>query len=202
MTPRPAPRTQTRGRILQGLDDCICELGLEDVTVAAVLRHAGVSRRTYYQYFANLQVGLVALHEQLAASLAMTVLQGIGRHTELAAQVRGGAEAYLAFQVNGGPALYALQRQAAVAGSPLNAAHEAVLGQLIDFLVVETKRLTGLAPDPLVYRGLLLGIEAIVLHKQRDGTFSDADRDHVAGVLEPVLLGVFRSAPTWARPVA
>ena len=201
LSSRPAPRTQTRGRILQGLDDAICELGLDGVTVAAVLRHANVSRRTYYQYFGSLQVALVALHEQLAASLAMAVLRSIGRQPDLVAQVRGGASAYLDFQVAGGPALYALQRQAAVAGSPLNNAHEAVLGQLIESLVTETERMTGVAPDPLVFRGLLLGIEAVVLHKQRDGTFSTADRDHVAGVLEPVLLGLLRSASSWARPV-
>ena len=199
MNARPAPRTETRDRILDGLSVAIAERGLTDVTVADVLRCAGVSRRTYYQYFGGLQPAVLELYQQMAADLAQRVLSAISSHTELTTQVLRGATTYLDFQLQGGPALYALQREAAIAGTPLNALHEAVLEQIVAFLVTETERAAGLAPDPLVYRGLLLGIEAVVLHKQREGSFSVADRDHVARVLEPFLLGVLRSAPSWAR---
>lgn len=87
------PHTQTHSRILQGLDDAIRELGGESVTVAALLRRANASRRTRLPYWGSLQVACVALHEQLAASRAMTVLRAIGQQIELVAKVHGGSTA-------------------------------------------------------------------------------------------------------------
>jgi len=57
----------------------------------------------------------------------------------------------------------------------------------------------GLAAAPLVYRRWLLGKHCVVLHTRRGGSHTRADRDPLARIRQPVVLGVLRSAPSEAR---
>jgi hypothetical protein len=144
----------------------------------------------------------LAFHHHLAASVVTGVLYALGCRTDVNTSVRRGACAYLDFQWKGGSAPHVFGRLAAVVEESVNASQKAVCEPLIDLPVMQTERTSGLVTHRVVYRGLLLGIEAVVLHKQCGGTLSVADRGFVARFGEPWLPGVIRSARSWARPVA
>lgn len=193
---RRAPNPEIRARILSGVEAAIgAHLG--EVAVRHVLDHAGVSRRTFYQYFSGLDDARFALHEQFAGALVQTIATAVLAESDPIQRVRRGAAAFLDFQQQGGPALYVLQAEAARPGSPLYVTHERVLEQVIAFIRQQLVATLDVLVEPLVLRGILLGVEGVVIHLQRDGTFTAADRDRVGDSLEPVLIGLLSSAPRW-----
>jgi AcrR family transcriptional regulator len=54
-----------RARLLLAIVTVCCEYGYEDTTIARVIDHAGVSRPTFYEYFAHKEACLLAALEEL-----------------------------------------------------------------------------------------------------------------------------------------
>ncbi len=86
-----------RGRLIAGAVRAIDELGYTQTTVGQITRHASVSRRTFYELFADREECLAAVLEEVvgmvAAELAAAGLDGLAWRE----RVRGGLGAILGF---------------------------------------------------------------------------------------------------------
>jgi hypothetical protein len=77
-----------------------------------------------------------------------------------------------------------LQAEAIRPDSPLAPHRESTLDAVVGVVDEAVKQNVGLSCDPLVYRAVLMGIEGMVIHLQRDGDFTiaDGDRIHAASI--------------------
>ena len=75
--PRPGATEgrEHRDRLLQGMARAVATKGYADTTIADIVREAGVSRRTFYENFADKAECLTALYES-ASGNALAVLRG------------------------------------------------------------------------------------------------------------------------------
>lgn len=58
-----------RNRMLRGMVDAVSERGYANVTVADVIKRAGVSRETFYEQFANKEDCFMAAYDEIIATL-------------------------------------------------------------------------------------------------------------------------------------
>ncbi len=70
------PVSEHHRRLLQGMAQSVAVKGYADTTIADIVREAGVSRRTFYEYFNTRADCLIALYEA-ASRNALRVLQGV-----------------------------------------------------------------------------------------------------------------------------
>lgn len=84
-----------RRRLMEGMAAAVAERGYAETTIADIVRHARVSRRTFYEQFAGKEACLLALY----AAASERVLRAIGEAVQDAgdreAQIRRATEAYL-----------------------------------------------------------------------------------------------------------
>ena len=59
----PAAGTEHRARLLEGMARAVAAKGYADTTIADIVREASVSRRTFYENFADKAECLTALYE-------------------------------------------------------------------------------------------------------------------------------------------
>lgn len=80
-------RKQTqRARLIAGLVDAACERGYAGTTVSEVIRRAGVSRPTFYEYFKDRDDCFLAAHRELGARLVAEVERTVAAATPEQAQ--------------------------------------------------------------------------------------------------------------------
>src|SRR3989344_4062753 len=94
--PRPGATEgrEHRDRLLQGMARAVATKGYADTTIADIVREAGVSRRTFYENFADKAECLTALYES-ASGNALAVLRGaINPQSDWQAQVEQALSAY------------------------------------------------------------------------------------------------------------
>jgi AcrR family transcriptional regulator len=74
LTPEQVASSQ-RERVLAAMRDLVAARGYRDVAVAAVLRHAGVSRKTFYELYSGKEECFVAVYEDAMERLLTPMLQ-------------------------------------------------------------------------------------------------------------------------------
>ena len=74
LTPEQVASSQ-RERVLAATRDLVAARGYRDVAVAAVLRHAGVSRKTFYELYSGKEECFVAVYEDEMERLLAPVLR-------------------------------------------------------------------------------------------------------------------------------
>lgn len=74
LTPEQVASSQ-RERVLAAMRDLVAAHGYRDVAVAAVLRHAGVSRKTFYELYSGKEECFVAVYEDEMERLLAPVLR-------------------------------------------------------------------------------------------------------------------------------
>lgn len=84
-----------RGRLLEAMAQCVAEQGYAATTVAQVIARAGVSRKTFYEHFADKRACFLAAwevgNEILLAQVVAAGLEADGWR----ARLRAGADAFL-----------------------------------------------------------------------------------------------------------
>lgn len=191
MTTRPSARE----RILEAARQVIAAQGPRSATVQDILDAAGVSRRTFYQHFRSQEDVLHTLFDDGARDLEQAMLEAISATDDPAEQVVAAVDAYLDFQLRGGSLTIVLQASAIGPESLLAPSRERTLDALVDHVDRAIASVVGVQVDPLVWRTLLIGIEGLVIHCQRGGEFTEADRDRVRRVILPVFRAVLASFP-------
>jgi AcrR family transcriptional regulator len=74
LTPEQVADSQ-QGRVLTALREEVAERGFKEVPVAAVIRRAGVSRKTFYEHYTSKEDAFVALYERELERLLAPALQ-------------------------------------------------------------------------------------------------------------------------------
>ncbi|MGN6188547.1 MAG: TetR/AcrR family transcriptional regulator [Conexibacter sp.] len=106
VTPRALPRgrhaaarevvlASQRGRLLEAMAQCVAEQGYAATTVAHVIRRAGVSRKTFYEHFADKRACFLAAWEVGNEILLAQVLAAGEEAEGWRARLRAGADAFL-----------------------------------------------------------------------------------------------------------
>src|SRR4051794_7551636 len=105
--PRPLPRgphrlareiieASQRGRLLDAIAEVVAEKGYAAATVADVIAHAGVSRRTFYEYFRDKEDCFLAAYDTGVEVLLETVRQAGEGIADPLERTRARVRAYLA----------------------------------------------------------------------------------------------------------
>lgn len=97
--PRPAAAVQAsqRMRIVLAAAEGATALGIPELTVAAIVARAGVSRRSYYELFANREDCLLATFEEGVRRATQAIAPACAAQSQWQAAVRSGVHALLLF---------------------------------------------------------------------------------------------------------
>ena len=183
-------------RILQATSEVVLSKGIQTATVQDILKAAGVCRRTFYQYFPNKETVLEGLYRTMATDrLVAKIDSAIASTTEPFAKVLVTIDAFLEFEREGGRLLVLLQSEALRGDSPLSTARLEVLDALVLRIEQTVQQELGVSFDPLIYRTLFLGIEGLLVHEQRAGVLDDAGMHRIRGIIRPMVISIFASAP-------
>ena len=177
----------TEQRILEGARRVFSAQGIDDCSVQDILGEASVSRRTFYQYYRGKEGVLVALYDEHTEQMVQHMRRAVEGAEDPARKVMAGIEAYLDRQVEGGPLLRMLQERAP-SDPQLAPLREQTLDRIVELLDEGVVAALGLRLDPLVYRGLLIGGEGLVLHVQRGGSFGPDEKARVLSIMGPMYL--------------
>jgi AcrR family transcriptional regulator len=86
-----------RARILAGLFDVVAERGAASVTVADIVERAGVSRRTFYELFADREQCMAAGFDEALDVAVARVLPAVEAQDKWVERLRAGLAAFLRF---------------------------------------------------------------------------------------------------------
>lgn len=191
---------QTRARIVSSAASVFAERGIAATTVQHLLEGAGVSRRTFYQYFQSKEDVLSSVYEAAVSDIERRVAHRIATAPDPVEKVTGAVDEWLAVQTEGGAFFVALQAEAVRPDSLLHARRERAVETLAATIGQGVTAALGADVDPLVWRGLVVGIEGIVLHLGGAGTRADPKRlRRVANALMFAVIGNARELPTPPR---
>lgn len=181
----------TRERILRGAERALVEHGLDACSVQQILSEAGVSRRTFYQYFRSKDDIVHALYRARVEGLVEEMKRNVEARTDPIERVTSAIDTYLAYQVAGGPLKRAMQAKAMSVDSPMAPDREKTLDAIVKLMDDNVREALGAALDPFVYRSLLMGAEGLVLNTQaQTGDFTEADRVRIRSVMVPSYFAV------------
>lgn len=191
---------QTRARIVTSAARVFAEQGIGPTTVQHLLEAGGVSRRTFYQYFQSKEDVLAAVYEAVVGALEQRVAHRISATPDPVQKVTSTVDEWLDVQTEGGAFFVALQAEAVRPDSLLHPRRERAVAALADAIGRGVADALGADVDPLVWRGLVVGIEGIVLHLGEEGTRADPKRlRRVASALMFAVIGNARELPTPPR---
>ncbi|HJN78232.1 MAG TPA: TetR/AcrR family transcriptional regulator [Myxococcota bacterium] len=181
----------TRDRILRGAERALIAHGLDACSVQQILAEAGVSRRTFYQYFRSKDDIVHALYKERVEGLIDDMRRSVDERTDPIQRVTAAIDTYLAYQVAGGPLKRAMQAKAMSQDSPMAPDREKTLDAMVELMHSNVEAVLAVKLDPYVYRALLLGAEGLVLNTQaRTGGFTEADRARIRNVMVPSYFAV------------
>jgi len=187
--PAKAPR-DTRGKLIDGAARALSQYGFRSMTVQQVLQNAGLSRRTFYQYFGDKEAVLLALYERVVDELVLTIEGAVRDASDPLAGLSAGVDAYLDFQQSGGRLVTLLQAEAANPASSMWPLRERALDAMVSLTDVEVRKVFGSSADPLVFRGLYLTLESLVIHVRAGGPFAPDSRARVEAAVKPMFIAV------------
>jgi AcrR family transcriptional regulator len=150
-----------RLRLLEGLAASIRIRGFRDTTIADIVRHAGTSRRTFYEEFATKEDCYVALLRVSNETMRAQIATAVDPAVQWATQVRQAITAY-ADTVDSEPALMlSWIREAPALGATARALQregmESLVTLLTELVDTDAARQAGVGPIPRYTAILLLG---------------------------------------------
>ena len=192
-----------RARILSGMFEIMCERGAGNVSVAHVVERSGVSRRTFYEIFADREDCFLAAFEQALSFARERVLPAYFSEKDWCGRIRAALVAFLSF-IDDEPSIGRLLVVESLAGGPqtLERRGEAIarITSAIDAGRGEAR--AGL-PVSLTAEGLVGGVLAVIQSRL-------VDRDHgplvelsnaLMGMIVLPYLGVAAARREFDRPV-
>lgn len=85
-----------RTRLLEGMAAAVSEKGYSDTTIADIVRHARVSKRTFYERFESKEDCLVALYIAASERTLKVIADSVRPELDLSTQINMATEAYFA----------------------------------------------------------------------------------------------------------
>jgi AcrR family transcriptional regulator len=94
--PAPGDSSEThRMRILGGMAAVLAEKGYSAATIADIARHARVSKRTFYEHFADKEACFIACYAKASELLIQTIIDAATLDTTWDKRIRAATHAYL-----------------------------------------------------------------------------------------------------------
>lgn len=176
-----------RAAILEGAAKVFARVGVRSASVADILAEAGVSRRTYYRFYANKEEALVALYRVGTDELLAACRRAVAKEVDPLRQVEQCIEAHLRNASVRGRLMFVLGGEAQRRESLLHARRMQVHAELVALFVGAAGALGYGRSDALLYRTLVLALEGvtrIVLEEGDEGRkVSDANIDRARKVM-------------------
>ena len=154
-------RGSARARILSAAIDAFAEHGVAAMRVEDLLQAADVSRRTFYQHFADKTAVVHALFELVTQHLATTFAAAATRTSDPVAAIDDALTMYLELHKSDRDIVRALLEEAQRADSPLYALRMRFrrdIGRTLDAMITA---ITGRHVDPLVALALVSAVEGV-----------------------------------------
>ncbi len=195
-----APRAGTRAgdhrlRLMEGMAAAVNEKGYAATTIADIVRHSRVSKRTFYEHFADREACFLACYEHGGELALQAVAEAAGSGASWPERVQAATRAYLA-TLQAHPALTrTLLVEVHGAGPRALALRRAVLQRFARLLcdLVETDRRDH--PEireltPAMSTALVGGINELVLSTVEQGGTHRLDQleETIAGLVQAVLV--------------
>jgi AcrR family transcriptional regulator len=169
--PREVVATSQRERLLVAMADAVADKGYAGAAVADVIERAGVSRRTFYEHFANKEDAFLAAYDAGVAGLLEAIAeaeQAAGQGGGLLGRARAGTEVYLQLLADNPAFARTFLLEVLGAGPAALARRDAVHDQFAQRLADTYARIAqdagGLPqPAPFVFRAAVGAIHELVL---------------------------------------
>ena len=169
-----ADLTEHRARLLEGMARAVAAKGYADTTIADIVREASVSRRTFYEHFADKAECLVSLYEAASGNAIAVLRAAIDPASDWEAQVEQAMGAYLGVLARNPVLLRTLFIDILGLGTPGLAARRRANQQLADLMLDvvnnrpgERKRKAPL--QPTMAMAVVGGINEMVLQSIEQG---------------------------------
>ena len=168
-SPIPAtPGAEHRARLLDGMARAVATKGYADTTIADIVREASVSRRTFYENFADKAECLIALFEAASGNAIAVLRCAIAPASDWQIQIEQAMEAYFGVLARNPVLLRTLFIDILGLGAAGLAARRRANQQLADLLLDVVNNRPGVrmrkAPlQPLMAMAVVGGIHEMVL---------------------------------------
>lgn len=153
-----------RMRILAGMAEVASERGAGSVTVAHVVSRAGVSRRTFYDLFADREECFLTAFEDAIGHVSTLVLEAYGREGSWRERIRGGLWAALVW-LDEEPALARMCMVESLAAGPRALERRAVVLRVLVSAVDKGRGdvpRRGTQPPPLTGEGVVGAVLSVI----------------------------------------
>jgi AcrR family transcriptional regulator len=176
-----------RQRILGATAEVVAEHGAGAVTVAHIVARAGVSRRTFYELFADREVCFLAAFDEAIGRVCATVIPEYERARGWRARIRAGLAALLGF-LDGNPGARALLVVEVLGAGPVALERRArIMDALIGAVEEGRAEVRGVQPPPLTAEGVVGAVFAVLHARAMAGVGPPQRRRRVAPMID--LLG-------------
>jgi AcrR family transcriptional regulator len=165
------------------------ERGYASVSVEDILNLADVSRATFYQHFGSKEELAAALFDRALEVLTTSVLARFASEPTLIGKISAGLDVYLELWQHHGRLVQELSIEALRPGSKLAPARKRVVDTVVQVLCDRALSETGKAFDPIACEHLILGIEAVLVHRCLEGALTKDARQELHEKLLPLILG-------------
>ena len=176
-------RSKTRRRLLRAAAAVFAAKSVPEATVEEILREAGISRRTFYQFFSDKIDLLAAVYASSVNHLHALRIEATVKPTTGIERLLAGFDVYLRFQAEAGPLVRVLASEALRPESPLGPMRQALIDRTVELYVERFAEVEGRPLDPMLVRALVLMSEATNLHMVTTTPVGERDIEHVRAVV-------------------
>lgn len=166
--PREFVVKNQRDRIASGMIGVVVERGYHDASVTQIVAAAGVSRRTFYNYYADKAEAFFAVYGEVTDFLCASMREAGEGHRGWPARVRAEIESLLeAFAANPDLVRFCLLAPPVAGGEPA-AAYREFLARLLAVLLESRPKRTR-DPVPAAEYGLIGGLSGLLVDAAEEG---------------------------------
>lgn len=176
---RSAPDEDPARRLLRGIGAAVAEKGYAATTIADIVRHAHVSKRTFYEHFPDKQSCYLEAYRRGTEHLARLMLEaGTSASGSWRERLRAALQAYLAVLVDRPASTLSFTTGIAAAGPEAIAARRAMHGRTAEALTAVVDDVRRDAPEiaplrPIHAEAIVGALSELVLNAVADGRLED-----------------------------
>lgn len=170
-----APPNEHRARLLQAMASVAAAQGLAATSIAAVVAEAGVSKRTFYEHFADKDACFLALYRAASASALRTLRESVQPERPWQDQVEHALGAYLAHLAAGPQLIRMLFVEIHHLGPAGATVRREVMQHLADYML-ETINADAMVLTPTMAMAAVGGIHELVLQAIERGEAAHLER--------------------------
>jgi len=163
--------------------------GYKDTRVEDILQAAGVSRPTFYKFFANREEVFDAIAESQAFSVIQSIKGAIGLASDPLDRLDKAIDAYLRWRAAIGPIATVINAEAMRPGSHANQQRKAILDAVTSWFATETPEALGEETDPLLFVGIVAALERVGADLDRLSRVGEKEIQRCKQVMLQIVVG-------------